>query len=162
METSKKNLKYVNMKGFRVVNELSQKEVAEYLEVSIAFISAVERGQAKLPADKFLRLIENDQDWETAPLLDQGDKGTRVHIDHRNISNNIEGEFNAPIHNNNYNGFSDEEFEKELSRRTELKDQQIASLEAEIESLRLQLDREISRGERLMGILEKVDFKKED
>ena len=77
METSKKNLKYVNMKGFRVVNELSQKEVAEYLEVSIAFISAVERGQAKLPADKFLRLIENDQDWETAPLLDQGDKGTR-------------------------------------------------------------------------------------
>ena len=160
METSKKNLKYVNMKGFRVVNELSQKEVAEYLEVSIAFISAVERGQAKLPADKFLRLIENDQDWETAPLLDQGDKGTRVHIDHRNISNNIEGEFNAPIHNNNYNGFSDEEFEKELSRRTELKDQQIASLEAEIESLRLQLAREVSRNERLMGILEKGEFHK--
>ena len=93
METSKKNLKYVNLKGFRVVNELSQKEIAEYLEVSIAFISAVERGQAKLPADKFLRLIENDQDWETAPLLDQGDRGTRVHNDHRNISNNIEGEF---------------------------------------------------------------------
>ena len=160
METSKKNLKYVNLKGFRVVNELSQKEIAEYLEVSIAFISAVERGQAKLPADKFLRLIENDQDWETAPLLDQGDKGTRVHIDHRNISNNIEGEFNAPIHNNNYNGFSDEEFEKELSRRTELKDQQIASLEAEIESLRLQLAREVSRNERLMGILEKGEFHK--
>ncbi len=160
METSKKNLKYVNMKGFRVVNELSQKEVAEYLEVSIAFISAVERGQAKLPADKFLRLIENDQDWETAPLLDQGDRGTRVHNDHRNISNNIEGEFNAPVHNNNYNGFSDEEFEKELSRRTELKDQQIASLEAEIESLRLQLAREVSRNERLMGILEKGEFHK--
>ena len=156
METSKKNLKYVNLKGFRVVNELSQKEIAEYLEVSIAFISAVERGQAKLPADKFLRLIENDQDWETAPLLDQGDRGTRVHNDHRNISNNIEGEF----HNNNYNGFSDEEFERELSRRTELKDQQIAALESEIASLRLQLDREISRNERLMGILEKGEFHK--
>lgn len=160
MDNSKKNLKYVNMKGFRVVNELSQKEVAEYLEVSIAFISAVERGQAKLPADKFLRLIENDQDWETTPLLDQGDRGTRVHNDHRNISNNIEGEFNAPVHNNNYNGFSDEEFEKELSRRTELKDQQIAALEGEIESLRLQLEREISRNERLMGILEKGEFHK--
>ena len=55
---------------------------------------------------------------------------------------------------NNYNGYSDEEFEKELKRRTELKDQQIASLEAEILSLRQQLNREISRSERLLGILE--------
>ena len=46
MENTKKIVKLVNMKGFRVMNELSQKDVAEYLEVSIAFISAVERGQA--------------------------------------------------------------------------------------------------------------------
>lgn len=84
----------------------------------------------------------------------------RIHNDRRSIGNNIEGEFNGPVHNNNYNGFSDEEFEKELKRRTELKDQQIASLETEIESLRLQLDREISRNERLMGILEKGEFRK--
>lgn len=160
MENSKKIVKYVNMKGFRVMNDLSQKEVAEYLEVSIAFISAVERGQAKLPAEKLVRLLENDRDWETTPLLEETDRGMRIHNDRRSIGNNIEGEFNAPVHNNNYNGFSDEEFENELKRRTELKDQQIASLEAEIESLRLQLDREISRNERLMGILEKGEFRK--
>lgn len=160
MENSKKIVKYVNMKGFRVMNDLSQKEVAEYLEVSIAFISAVERGQAKLPAEKLVRLLENDRDWETTPLLEETDRGMRIHNDRRSIGNNIEGEFNAPVHNNNYNGFSDEDFEKELQRRTELKDQQIASLEAEIESLRLQLDREISRNERLMGILEKGEFRK--
>lgn len=160
MENSKKIVKYVNMKGFRVMNDLSQKEVAEYLEVSIAFISAVERGQAKLPAEKLIRLLENDREWETSPLLEEADRGMRIHNDRRSIGNNIEGEFNAPVHNNNYNGFSDEEFENELKRRTELKDQQIASLEAEIESLRLQLDREISRNERLMGILEKGEFRK--
>ena len=160
MENSKKIVKYVNMKGFRVMNDLSQKEVAEYLEVSIAFISAVERGQAKLPAEKLVRLLENDRDWETTPLLEEADRGMRIHNDRRSIGNNIEGEFNAPVNNNNYNGFSDEEFEKELRRRTVLKDQQIASLETEIESLRLQLDREISRNERLMGILEKGEFMK--
>ena len=160
MENTKKIVKLVNMKAFRAMNEISQKEVAEYLETSIAFISAVERGQAKLPADKLVRLLENDREWETSALIDHVDKGTRIHHDHRTISQNIEGEFNAPIHNNNYNGFSDEEFENELKRRTELKDQQIAALEDEIKSLRQQLAREISHNERLLGILEKGEFRK--
>ena len=148
MENTKKIVKLVNMRAFRAMNELSQKDIAEYLEVS------------KLPAEKLVRLLENDRDWETSALIDQADKGTRIHHDYRNIGQNIEGEFNAPIHNNNYNGFSDEEFENELKRRTELKDQQIASLEDEIKSLRQQLAREISHNERLLGILEKGEFRK--
>lgn len=160
MENSKRILKLVNMKAFRVMNELSQKEVAEFLEVSIAFISAVERGQARLPADKLVRLLENDKDWETSALIDQDGKGARIHHDHRTIGQNIEGEFNAPVHNNHYNGYSEEEFERELQRRTELKDQQIASLEAEIQRLRMDLARERSLNERFMGILEKGEFRK--
>ena len=73
------------------------------------------------------------------------------------IGQNFEGDFNAPV--NNYNGYSEEEFEKELQRRTELKDQQIASLEAEITSLRQQLAREISRGDRLLSLLEGLGAK---
>ena len=160
MENSKRILKLVNMKAFRVMNELSQKDVAEFLEVSIAFISAVERGQARLPADKLVRLLENDKDWETSALIDQDGKGARIHHDHRTIGQNIEGEFNAPVHNNHYNGYSEEEFERELQRRTELKDQQIASLEAEIQRLRMDLARERSLNERFMGILEKGEFRK--
>ena len=162
MENTKKIVKLVNMRAFRAMNEISQKEVAEYLEVSIAFISAVERGQAKLPAEKLVRLLENDRDWETSSLIDQPDKGTRIHHDHRTIGQNIEGEFNGPVHNNNYSGYSDEEFESELARRTELKEQQIAALEAEIVSLRQQLAREVSRNERLLGILEKGEFRKSE
>ena len=160
MEENKKSIRAVNLKAFRMTNELSQKEVAEYLEVSIAFISSIERGQAKLPLEKLAKLLDNDRDWETASLLEQNGRSTRIHHDHRVISNNVEGEFHAPIHNNNYNGFSDEEFERELQRRTELKDQQIAALEAEIERLRLDLARERSINERFMGILEKGEFRK--
>ena len=105
-------------------------------------------------------LIENDRDWETSTLIDRPEGGTRIHHDHRTIGQNVEGEFHAPVHNNNYSGYSDEEFERELQRRTSLKDQQIASLEEDIVSLRQQLAREISRNERLMGILERVDFHK--
>ena len=107
-----------------------------------------------------MRLLENDKDWETSALIDQDGKGARIHHDHRTIGQNIEGEFNAPVHNNHYNGYSEEEFERELQRRTELKDQQIASLEAEIQRLRMDLARERSLNERFMGILEKGEFRK--
>lgn len=160
MEISKQTIQFVNLKAFRLANELSQKEIADYLEVSIAFISSIERGLSKLPVEKLVRLLDNDKDWVTAPLLDQGGNGTQIHHDHRTISNNMEGEFNAPVHNNNYNGYSDEEFETELQRRTALKDQQIASLEAEIERLRMDLARERSVNERLLAILEKGDFRR--
>ena len=133
MENYKTGVRFVNLKAFRLSNELSQKDIAEYLDVSIAFISSIERGLSKLPGEKLIRLLENDRDWETAPLLEAGNRGMQVHNDHRTISNNMEGEFNAPVHNNNYSGFSDEEFERELQRRTSLKDQQIASLKEELE-----------------------------
>ena len=140
MENTKKILKLINMKAFRVSNDLSQKEVAEYLDVSIAFISAVERGQAKLPAEKLARLLENDRERETSSLIDSPDRASRVHNDYRTMSGigqNIEGDVNAPVHN--YNGYSEKEFEKELRSRLEKKDLQIAALEAENLSLRQQL-----------------------
>ena len=160
MDNYKKIVKLVDMKAFRAVNELSQKEVADFLEVSIAFISAVERGQAKLPAEKLARLLENDREWETSSLLDQSKAVTRIHHDHRTISQNIEGEFNGPVHN--YNGYSDEEFEKELARRTELKDKEIEHLRDENDKLREDLMYYRALNDKLLGILEKGEFNKGD
>ena len=153
MENSKKIIRLVNMRAFREMNELSQKDVAEFLDVSIAFVSAVERGQAKLPAEKLVRLLENDRDWETSCLIDKREGGTRIHHDHRRIGQNVEGEFNAPVHN--YNGYSEEEMEKEIERRTELLRQEIRSLQGENDRLRQALSHERHTTERLLGILEK-------
>ena len=160
MDNTKKIVKLVNMRAFRAMNELSQKDIAEYLEVSIAFISAVERGQAKLPAEKLVRLLENDRDWETSALIDQADKGTRIHHDYRNIGQNIEGEFNAPVHNNNYNGYSEEQFNEELKHQTSLMEQEIKNLKAENDRLRQELAHERAVNGRLLGILEKGEFRK--
>ena len=82
MEISKTGVQHVNLKAFRLSNELSQKDLAEYLEVSIAFISSIERGLSKLPAEKLARLLENDREWETASLIDSPDRASRVHNDY--------------------------------------------------------------------------------
>jgi len=160
MENTKKILKLINMKAFRVSNDLSQKEVAEYLDVSIAFISAVERGQAKLPAEKLARLLENDREWETSSLIDSPDRASRVHNDYRTMSGigqNFEGDFNAPVHN--YNGYSEKEFEKELRSRLEKKDLQIAALEAENLSLRQQLALALSDKQWLQDLIARSGLK---
>ena len=160
MENTKKILKLINMKAFRVSNDLSQKEVAEYLDVSIAFISAVERGQAKLPAEKLARLLENDREWETSSLIDSPDRASRVHNDYRamsGIGQNFEGDFNAPVHN--YNGYSEKEFEKELRSRLEKKDLQIAALEAENLSLRQQLAVALSDKQWLQDLIARSGLK---
>lgn len=153
MENGKKNVKIVNLKGFRIANDLGQKQVAEYLDVSIAFISAVERGTAKLPYDKLEKLLENDQEWETAPLLGETPSSPSIHNDHRRISNNTEGEFYAPITNNHYDGYSQEDFERELQHRLALYTQDNHRLKEMIAELRKDLAYERSRNDLLLALL---------
>lgn len=59
----------VNIKAFRQANNLFQRDISEYLGTSIAFISAVERGNTKLPQDKLELLLHNDQGWDTSTLI---------------------------------------------------------------------------------------------
>lgn len=160
MEISKTGVQHVNLKAFRLSNELSQKDLAEYLEVSIAFISSIERGLSKLPAEKLARLLENDKEWETSSLIDSPDRASRVHNDYRTMSGigqNFEGDFNAPVHN--YNGYSEKEFEKELRSRLEKKDLQIAALEAENLSLRQQLALALSDKQWLQDLIARSGLK---
>lgn len=65
---SKRDKPTVDLKQFRKTNGLYQKEVAEYLGVTIGFISAVERGESKLPAAKLEQLLNNSKGWDTAWL----------------------------------------------------------------------------------------------
>ena len=48
-----------NLRKFRLANNLSQPEVADYLGVGKAFISQIERGVSKLSLDKYARLLIN-------------------------------------------------------------------------------------------------------
>lgn len=153
MEISKEKMVPVNIRAFRYRNDILQKDVAEFLGVSVGFVSAVERGQAKLPFDKLQHLVGNDRDWDTDSLFLAANQGMQIHNDHRSISQNIEGEFNAPV--NNYNGYSDEDIEREVRHRLALSEQENRCLKEEIGRLRQELAYQRSLSERYLSIIEK-------
>ena len=64
-----RTMESIGIKAFRKANFLNQKELATYLEISREFISQVENGKSRLPADKIRRLLSNDRGWDTSMLL---------------------------------------------------------------------------------------------
>lgn len=57
---------------FRKANKLKQKDLAKYLNTTCAFISMVETGVSKLPAEKLSLLLNNPHGWDTSMLIDGG------------------------------------------------------------------------------------------
>jgi len=58
------------LKTFRKVNNLLQKDVADYLGVSREYISMVESGKASLPYNHLRKLLVNDRGWDVSSLSD--------------------------------------------------------------------------------------------
>ena len=120
----------IDIKCFREKNGLLQKDLAEYLGVSIAFISAVEKGQSKLPGEKLTKLLDNDKGWDTDYLV-SGNPRLRPYYDFKTMHGGQDfggGQFNAPI----YCGNSDEDIERIVKLN-------MAEYEAENRSLRVKV-----------------------
>lgn len=117
----------IDLKTFRLENNLFQKDVAEFLGVSTAFVSQIESGQNKMPADKLVLLLENDRGWNTESLVSGPSRLTY----HDNKTMNGGNDFGASTFNGNVNfgGKSDEEIEGMIKAR-------IADYEAEARVLR--------------------------
>lgn len=56
------------LRDFRKANGLTQTDVGDYLGIKKSFISRIEAGAAKLPEDKFRKLLENSNGWDTSML----------------------------------------------------------------------------------------------
>lgn len=56
------------LKLFRQTNNLTQKELADYLGIGVSFISRVESGQVELPQKHLSKLLINNNGWETSSL----------------------------------------------------------------------------------------------
>lgn len=61
--------KVTKLERFRLDNGLTKKQLASYLGVSDVFIGKVCSGDYKLPDKHVVKLVDNDQGWETAALL---------------------------------------------------------------------------------------------
>lgn len=59
----------IDLKGFRKANNMSQKDLAEYLGVSRSFVGQVESNFSKLPQDKLNKLLTNKESWDVSMLL---------------------------------------------------------------------------------------------
>ena len=65
----------IDLKGFRIANKLTQEELGAFLGIKKSFISKIEHGGAKLPDDKFSKLLDNTRGWDTSTLIDEGTAG---------------------------------------------------------------------------------------
>lgn len=104
---------------FRKANKLKQEDLAKYLNTTRAFISMVETGVSKLPAEKLSLLLNNPHGWDTSMLIDGG-----IYA-----GNNNAGDVNVQIGQNRADN-------RQKDGNSAM---QIAVLEKEVEMLREQL-----------------------
>lgn len=65
----------VDLVGFRKINGLSQKDVSEFLGISVSFISRIEKGEAKLPDDKINKILsDGKKGWSRTTLVPAYDR----------------------------------------------------------------------------------------
>ena len=61
-----------DLRKFREVNNLTQTELGEYIDMKKSFISKIENGKEKLPASKLQKLLSNPNGWDTSMLINGG------------------------------------------------------------------------------------------
>ena len=66
-------MKGSDLKEFRIVNNLTQTELGDYLGVLKGFISKIENGKDKLPEPRFRKLISNPYGWDVSMLTQSED-----------------------------------------------------------------------------------------
>lgn len=57
-----------DLRKFREVNNLTQTELGDYIDMKKSFISKIENGKEKLPALKLQKLLSNPHGWDTSML----------------------------------------------------------------------------------------------
>lgn len=115
----------MDLRGFRKINHLTQTQLGEFLGIKKSFISLVENEKAKLPEEKFNKLLNNTMGWDTSML--QVDTPTSISA---KATGNSSARVEIGSRNKNYSS--------EVSGDTE-KDTRIAILEKENEMLRERL-----------------------
>lgn len=81
----------MDLRGFRKINHLTQTQLGEFLGIKKSFVSLVENEKAKLPEEKFNKLLTNPNGWDTSMLTDdrpsitaRAEGNARVEIGSRN------------------------------------------------------------------------------
>ena len=71
-------MKGADLKEFRLVNNLTQTELGDYLGVQKGFISKIENGRDKLPEPKYRKLLNNEKGWDVSMLTQPAPVGDTI------------------------------------------------------------------------------------
>jgi len=126
--------KITSTERFRLDNALTKKKLAAYLGVSDVFIGKVCAGVYKLPEKHLIALLNNEEGWNTAALLEIDDgESTVAKVDVPRLYANKEGiELVEEIKNTLHSVLESQSAIIEALRK---KDEQIASLMRIVETL---------------------------
>ena len=64
-------MKGADIKAFRKANNLTQKELADYLGIDKGFVSAIEHEKSKFPKAKLSLLLNNPHNWDVSMLQEE-------------------------------------------------------------------------------------------
>ena len=136
-----------NLKYFRQVNELTQKELSDFLEIGASFISRIESGNVKLPKEKLIKLLHNDRGWDISMLSQESSptSNSGVNINGNNIINH------SPIDNRQYYSDSPDV----LRAQIEILDERIKEKDAQIKEKDAQIKEKDAQIKQLLEILAK-------
>ena len=121
----------VDLRGFRIYNKLTQGQVSAFLGLSVAFISAIERGMSRLPGEQLVKLINNDQGWDTR-LLTDGDPIRYSHNYKCSVGQSFEST-GEHCEIKNFQGYTKEDVDREVSQKMVVFSSQIEALEKEVQ-----------------------------
>jgi transcriptional regulator with XRE-family HTH domain len=129
-------MKGTDLKEFRIVNNLTQTELGDYLGVQKGFISKIENGKDKLPEPKYRKIIGNPFGWDTTML-------TRLEVSQSSTGDNtiqVTGN-NVDMRNINQSLAKDEKKVAELEKRVAELTKDKEMLQAMIEKLQAQMSK---------------------
>jgi transcriptional regulator with XRE-family HTH domain len=121
------------LKKFRKANSITQSELGEYLGIKKSFISSIENGRAKLPEEKFAKLLNNDRGWDISILAAESKQTNIVRNDSGVVVNG--NNVHSPIDNRHYYSDSPDVLRAQidiLDERIKEKDAQIKEKDAQI------------------------------
>lgn len=103
---------------FLTDNDLRKKDVAEYLQVSKAFVTQLCQGLRKLPPEK-LALLKTRTEWDTSALLESDQPSDQTIRGNVTRIGNISGVTNSPTSVNNGGGGESAELMRVIAQQTE-------------------------------------------
>ena len=137
-----------DLKQFRKANHLKQADLAEFLEVSRAFIAMVETGKTKMPSEKVSKILNNPYGWDTSEFTETSISNSVV------IGGDVSG--NNQIDNRHYYSDSPDVLRAQievLDARIKEKDAQIKEKDAQIKEKDAQIKEKDAQINKLLDIL---------